>query len=352
MSQLKPVEAQDPKIDSLLGELGDLIRQARQKVLRAVDTIQVQTCWQIGRHIVEFEQQGAQRAGYGKQLLALLAKDLTAQFGKGFDASNLRYMRLFYHAFPIRDALRHELSWTHYRRLLRVESEKARLWYMDECASLNWSSRALDRQIDTLYYERLLLSQDKAGVIEEATTNIEALHCNPREFIRDPVILEFLGLPSAGKVNESGLEQALIDHLQSFLLELGKGFSFVARQQRISTDGSDLYIDLVFYNYLLKCFVIIDLKRGQLTAGDVGQMDMYVRMYDELKRSEGDKPTVGIILCAQSNESVARYSMLKGNEQLFASSYKTVLPSVEELRAELNREQALIEERMRNHSTE
>ncbi|MFJ2321715.1 YhcG family protein [Pseudomonas sp. NPDC087817] len=352
MSKLEPADTQDPKIDSLLGELGELIRQSRQKVLRVVDTIQVQTCWQTGRHIVEFEQEGARRAGYGKQLLPTLAKELTSQFGKGFDASNLRYMRLFYQAFPIRDALRLELSWTHYRRLLRVESAKARQWYMDECATLNWSSRVLDRQINTMYYERLLMSRDKAGVVEEATTNIAAMHCTPREFIRDPVILEFLGLPSPGKVNESGLEQALIDHLQSFLLELGKGFSFVARQQRISAGGSDLYIDLVFYNYLLKCFVIIDLKRGQLSAGDVGQMDMYVRIYDELKRSEGDRPTVGIILCAQDNEAVARYSILKGNEQLFASSYKKVLPSVEELRAELQKEQALLEERLLSESTE
>ena len=352
MSKLEPADMQDPKIDSLLGDLGELIRQARQKVLRVVDTIQVQTCWQIGRHIVEFEQEGTKRAGYGKQLLALLAHELKAQFGKGFDERNLRYMRSFYQLFPIWNAVRSELSWTHYRRLLRVESEKARQWYMDECATLNWSSRALDRQINTLYYERLLMSRDKAGVIEEATTNIAALNCNPREFIRDPVILEFLGLPSPGKVNETGLEQALIDHLQSFLLELGKGFSFVARQQRISTDGVDLYIDLVFYNYLLKCFVIIDLKRGKLSARDVGQMDMYVRMYDELKRSEGDKPTVGIILCAENSESVARYSILKGNEQLFASSYKTVLPSEEELRAELNREQALIEDRLLTESIE
>jgi predicted nuclease of restriction endonuclease-like (RecB) superfamily len=193
---------------------------------------------------------------------------------------------------------------------------------------------------------------DLGELIRQARHNIAALNCNPREFIRDPVILEFLGLPSPGKVNETGLEQALIDHLQSFLLELGKGFSFVARQQRISAGGSDLYIDLVFYNYLLKCFVIIDLKRGQLSARDVGQMDMYVRMYDELKRSEGDKPTVGIILCSQDNEAVARYSILKGSEQLFASSYKTVLPSVEELRAELQREQALIEERLLTESTE
>ncbi|MCU7250137.1 PDDEXK nuclease domain-containing protein [Pseudomonas koreensis] len=352
MSQLEPVDAQDPKINSLLDNLGELIREARHKALRAVDTIQVQTSWQIGRHIVEFEQQGAQRAGYGKQLLALLAKELTVKFGKGFDASNLRYMRLFYQAFPIRDALRHELSWTHYRRLLGVQNEKARQWYMNEAATQNWSSRALDRQILTLHYERLLQSRDKTPATEEATTNTQAMKNSPREFIRDPVILEFLGLPSPGRVKESKLEQALIDHLQSFMLELGKGFSFVARQQRISTDGADLYIDLVFYNYLLKCFVIIDLKRGRLSARDVGQMDMYVRMYDELKRSEGDKPTVGIILCSEGNDSVARYSMLKGNEQLFASSYKTVLPTEEELRAELNREQALIEDRLLNQSTE
>ncbi|MGF6128819.1 putative nuclease of restriction endonuclease-like (RecB) superfamily [Pseudomonas frederiksbergensis] len=299
MSHLKPDNTQDPQLASLLGNLGELIRQARQKVLRAVDTAQVQTCWQIGQHIVEFEQEGARRAAYGKQLLLTLAQSLTAEFGKGFDETNLRKMRLFYQAFPIRDALRHELSWTHYRRLLRVDSDKARTWYMDEAANQNWSSRALERQINTLYYERLLMSRDKAPVMEEAATNIHAMPDSPREFIRDPVILEFLGLPNAGLVLETELEQALIEQLQGFLLELGKGFAFVARQQRISTEGRDFYIDLVFYNYLLKCFVIFDLKRGELTHQDVGQMDMYVRMYDDLKRSDEDGPTVGIILCAQ-----------------------------------------------------
>jgi len=352
MSQLEPADTQDPKLDSLLGNLGDLIREARKKVLRTVDTIQVQTCWQIGRHIVEFEQQGARRAGYGKFLLATLAKGLTTDFGKGFDITNLRKMRQFYQLFPIRDALRLELSWTHYRRILQVESESARQWYMNESASQNWSSRALDRQINTLYYERLLLSRDKAEVFEEAASNIAAMKTNPREFIRDPVLLEFLGLPSPGKLQESELEQALIDQLQGFLLELGKGFAFVGRQQRISAGDDDFYIDLVFYNYLLKCFVIIDLKRGKLSARDVGQMDMYIRMYDDLKRSEGDGPTVGIILCAQQNESVAHYSMLKGNEQLFASSYKLVLPSEDELRAELNREQLRLEEHLCNQSSE
>ncbi|MBV6826766.1 YhcG family protein [Pseudomonas sp. PD9R] len=352
MSALKPNNTQDPQLDSLVGNLGELIRQARQKVLRSVDTIQVQTCWQIGRHIVEFEQEGARRAGYGKQLLSTLAKVLMAEFGKGFDASNLRYMRLFYQAFPIRDALRHELSWTHYRRLLRIDSDKARKWYMDEAANQNWSSRALERQINTLYYERLLMSRDKSAVMEEATTNIDAMSNSPRNFIRDPVMLEFLGLPNAGIVLETDLEQALIEQLQSFLLELGKGFAFIARQQRISTEGRDFYIDLVFYNYLLKCFVIFDIKRGELTHQDVGQMDMYVRMYDDLKRSEEDGPTVGIILCAQKNESVVRYSVLQGNEQLFASKYKLVLPSEDELRAELDRERALLEERLLNQIPE
>jgi predicted nuclease of restriction endonuclease-like (RecB) superfamily len=346
MSALKPGDTQDPQINSLLGNPGELIRQARRKVLRAVDTIQVQTCWQIGRHIVEFEQEGARRAGYGKQLLSTLATALTAEFGKGFDASNLRYMRLFYQAFPIRDALRHELSWTHYRRLLRVDNASARLWYMNESASQNWSSRALERQINTLYYERLLASRDRCAVKQEAAVNIQQMKGSPRDFIRDPVVAEFLGLPHAGRLQESEIEQALIEQLQGFLLERGKGFAFIARQQRISTDSKDFYIDLVFYNYLLKCFVIFDIKRGELTHQDVDQMDMYVRMYDDLKRGVEDGPTVGIILCAQKDESVVRYSVLEGNEQLFASKYQLVLPSEEELRAELDRERAVLEERL------
>ncbi|WP_095167389.1 YhcG family protein [Pseudomonas sp. Irchel 3H3] len=347
MSAIEP-QPQEPQLASLLGNLGDLIREARRKVLRAVDTTQVQTCWQIGRHIVEFEQQGARRAGYGKQLLATLASVLTAEFGKGFDSSNLRYMRLFYQAFPICDALRHELSWTHYRALLRVENDHARHWYMIESATQNWSTRALERQIGTLYYERLLASRDRSTVKQEAATHIQQLPATPRDFIRDPVVLEFLGLPNAGSVLETDLEQALINQLQGFLLELGKGFAFIARQQRISTDSKDFYIDLVFYNYLLKCFVIFDIKRGELSHQDVGQMDMYVRMYDDLKRGPEDSPTVGIILCAQKDESVVRYSMLQGHEQLFASKYKLVLPSEEELRAELDRERVMLEQRLIN----
>lgn len=343
MSKPKPTDF-DLQLQPLLGSLGELIRQARQRALRAVDAIQVQTCWEIGRHIVEFEQDGEARAEYGRKLLPSLASSLSAEFGKGFDATNLRHMRAFYLAFPIRDALRPELSWTHYRTLLRVDSDSARQWYMNEAVQQNWSTRALDRQIGTLYYERLLASQDRAAVEQEAASNLQALSRNPREFVRDPVLLEFLGLPNARALLESDLEQALIDQLQGFLLELGKGFAFVARQQRISTESKDFYVDLVFYNYLLKCFVIFDLKRGELTHQDIGQMDMYVRMYDDLKRGPDDNPTVGIILCAQKDASIVRYSVLNGSEQLFASKYKLVLPSEEELRAELDRERAMLAE--------
>lgn len=253
-------------------------------------------------------------------------------------------MRAFFLAFPIRDALRRELSWTHYRTLLRVDSDSARQWCMNKAATQHWSTRALERQIGTLYYERLLASQDRAAVEQEAASKLQALGKSPHEFVRDPVLLEFLGLPNAGTMLEGELEQALIDQLQSFLLELGKGFAFVGRQQRISTESKDFYIDLVFYNYLLKCFVIFDLKRGELTHQDIGQMDMYVRMFDDLRRGPEDGPTVGIILCAQKDASVVRYSVLQGSEQLFASKYKLVLPSEEELRAELDRERARLAE--------
>ncbi|KXB29620.1 hypothetical protein AT959_16925 [Dechloromonas denitrificans] len=331
-------------LPSLLDALRGLITQARQQVLRHVDQVQVQTCWQIGRHIVEFEQGGQARAAYGKRMISELGKTLAQEFGKGFDERNLRHMRAFFQSFPIWNAVRSELSWTHYRVLSRVENEEARQWYMREAAAQNWSSRALERQIGTLYYERLLLSQDKAAVEAEARANLALSDQSPRAFVRDPVMLEFLGLPNAGKLLESGLEQALMDKLQDFLLELGKGFAFVARQQRISTESKDFYIDLVFYNYLLKCFVLIDLKTGELTHQDVGQMDMYVRMYDDLRRGEGDNPTVGILLCGNKDQSVVRYSVLNESEQLFASKYRLVLPSEDELREELERDRQALEE--------
>ena len=329
----------------LLNTLRDLIAQARQQATRSVNTIQVQTYWQIGQHIVEFEQGGEARAQYGKRLLKNLATALTAEFGKGFDASNLRYMRLFYQAFPNCDALRHELSWTHYRFLLRVDNAAARQWYMQEAATQNWSTRVLERQISTLYYERLLSSSEKGQLLTENQQSIDTDSQTPRNFVRDPVMLEFLGLPDTGRLLEANLERALMDKLQQFLLELGKGFAFVARQQRISTETQDFYIDLVFYNYLLKCFVLIDLKTGHLSHQDIGQMDMYVRMYDDLRRGEDDNPTVGILLCGSKDNSVARYSVLHESEQLFASKYRLVLPSEEELRREIERERAEITQR-------
>jgi predicted nuclease of restriction endonuclease-like (RecB) superfamily len=324
--------------DGLLHTLCELIQDARQKVLRAVDAVQVQTCWEIGRHIVEFEQRGAARAEYGARLLPILAESLSREFGKGFDASNLRYMRLFYQAFPIRDALRHELSWTHYRTLLKIEQEAARSWYMTEAAAQGWTTRALERQINTLYYERLLATSDRLAVEQEAHDAITPLQ-NPRDFVRDPIMLEFLGLPG-GRLLEADLEQALLDNLQAFLLELGRGFAFVGRQYRLSTETKDFYIDLVFYNFVLKCFVLFDLKSGELTHQDIGQMDMYVRMMDDLKRGPDDNPTVGIILCALKDASVVRYSVLHENEQIFASRYRLVLPTEEELRIELDRERS------------
>lgn len=329
-------------MDRLVGELLALIQSSRQQVLRAVDVIHVRTCWEVGRHIVEFEQGGAARAKYGRNLLEQIAVQLTAEFGKGFDASNLYKMSLFYRLFPNLDALRLELSWTHYRLLLRVESSEGRAWYMNEAAEQNWSTRALERQIGTLYYERLLASKDRKAVMAEAKKKVTEANKSPREFVRDPVMLEFLGLPGTGRLLEDRLEDALLENLQSFLLELGKRFAFVARQQRISTETKDFYLDLVFYNYLLKCFVLFDLKTDELKHQDIGQMDMYVRMYDEQKRGPEDNPTVGIILCASKEETVVRYSVLNDRKHLFASKYRLVLPSEEELRAELERERRML----------
>lgn len=328
--------------DHLLGRLRGLIQESRQQLLRAVDVVQVRTCWEVGRHIVEFEQEGAARAEYGTGLLQRLAERLTAEFGRGYDASNLYKMRQFHSVFPNLDALRPELSWTHYRLLLRVDSAEAREWYVNETAAQNWSTRALERQIGTLYYERLLASRDKRAVKAEAVKKLAQETTSPRDFIRDPVVLEFLGLPGTGKLLESKLEDSLIGNLQAFLLELGKGFAFVARQQRISTETKDFYVDLVFYNYVLKCFVLFDIKTHELEHQGIGQMDMYVRMYDEQHRGKGDGPTVGIILCAHKDASVVRYSVLHGHEQLFASKYRLVLPTEDELRAELNREMEVL----------
>ncbi len=355
MSDHQPNPTHDAEPSSLLDALRVLIVQARQQVLRQVDVVQVQTYWQIGRHIVEFEQGGDARAAYGKRLLPKLGQALSQEFGKGFDATNLRHMRGFYLAFPKCDALRRELSWTHYRLLLRVDAPKARDWYMQEAATQNWSTRVLERHLGTLYYERLLSSSNRNALMAQTQASVQAdpaLGANPRDFVRDPVMLEFLGLPNMGRLLESDLERALMDKLQQFLLELGKGFAFVGRQQRISTETQDFYIDLVFYNYLLKCFVLIDLKTGHLTHQDIGQMDMYVRLYDDLRRGENDNPTVGILLCGSRDQSVVRYSVLHDSEQLFASKYRLVLPSEDELRQELERDRQALEARTETDNTE
>lgn len=330
-----------PANTELFNHIRGLLAQARRQVATTVNAAMVQTYWQIGRLIVEDEQQGQARAEYGKGVLKNLSASLTAEFGKGFDVRNLRNMRNFFLSFPKRNTLCTELSWSHYRTLLRVESEQARQWYMNEAVEQNWSVRALERQIGKLYYERLLTTQHKSQaiqpVLDEAEQHTQALALSPADYLRDPYIFDFLGLPT-DSLQENELEQALIDNLQQFLLELGKGFAFVERQQRISTDDGDYYIDLVFYNFHLKCFLLIDLKMHKLSHQDVGQMDMYVRMYEEQKRRDDDNPTIGLILCTDNNQTVAKYSVLNDSEQLFASKYMTTLPSEEQLRQQLDKQ--------------
>jgi predicted nuclease of restriction endonuclease-like (RecB) superfamily len=305
--------------DSLFLSVKEIINQSRERVFRVANSTLLLTYWQIGQLIVEDEQQGKERAEYGKFVLKNLSKKLTFEFGKGFDESNLRNMRSFFQAFPIRDAVRHELSWTHYRLLLRQENEHKKIYYLNESIENNWSSRDLKRQINSLAYERVL--QHKKSPAE----NIQSV-------LKDPYIFEFLGLKTDEKISEKDIETAIIDHIQKFLLEFGKGFAFVARQQHIATDTSDFYIDLVFYNYILKCFVIIDLKTGELSHQDIGQIDMYVRMYDDVKLNEGDNPTIGILLCSEKDETIVKYSILNDKDNLFASKYLLYLPKEEELK--------------------
>ena len=329
----------------LYEQITSVLEEARGKAYRAVNSAMVRAYWEIGRRIVE-EQGGEERAEYGKALVKELSKRLTADFGKGFTESNLWYMRQFYLVFPILHALRGELTWTHYRALVRVKDERARTWYMNEAADQGWSSRTLDRNISSQYYYRLLQSQtDKKPAVQAEMERITAPYQRDKlEFIKNPVVAEFLGLEPNSDFQESDLESAIITNLQKFMLEMGKGYAFVARQQHIRTELNDFYIDLVFYNYLLKCFVLIDLKTTQLTHQDIGQMDMYVRMYDELKRSEDDGPTLGIVLCTETDKDVAHFSVLNGSDQLFAAKYVTCLPTQEQLRQEIERQKAFYDE--------
>ena len=327
-------------ITTFHADIKSILEQARSKARSAVNAAMVEAYWLIGQRIVQEEQQGNIRATYGQRLLENLSRELSASFGKGFSYANLRNFRQFYLTYldqAICYTVCSKLSWSHNRLIMRVEDPKARAYYLEEGAAQQWSVRQLERNIKTHSFKRLLSSQDKYPA-ESKESQVNAL----REFIKDPYVLEFLQLPEAGRLKESRLEQAIIDELQIFLLELGKGFSFVARQMRISTETSHFFIDLVFYNYLLKCFVIIDLKTGKLSHQDIGQMDMYVRMFDDLKRGEDDNPTIGIILCDSKDETIVKYSVIKENQQLFASKYQRILPTEEELIAEIEREKRLI----------
>lgn len=329
------------KFSELYSSIRGILLTARNKAYNAINFVMVQSYWQIGKLITEEELGGKSRANYGKFIMKELSKKLTIDFGKGFDERELRKICQFYRCFPIRDTLRPELSWSHYRRLITVEDNGARLWYMSESANSMWSTRELDRQISTLYYDRLLASTDKKSVKEEAIQKLTEL--TPDDYIKDPVILEFLNLKNYPALRESTLEQALIDNLQSFLLELGRGFCFVARQKRMRYEDEDFYLDLVFYHSILKCHVLIDLKIGKLTHGDVGQMDSYIRMFDDLYKNPDDNPTIGLILCSQKNEAIAQYSVLNDAKQIFASKYKLTLPSPEILQQEIEKGRRKIE---------
>lgn len=336
---------------SLFNDIRQIIERARQKAYSAINFAMVEAYWHIGKRIVEEEQKGKTRAKYGQQLIKELSIRLSAEFGKGFSEANIKNFRQFYLTFKgdeIRYTACSELSWSHYRLIMRVENPSSREYYMREAVEQNWSVRALERQINSLYYERLLASRNKKPVIKEMKEKTATLAPTPQDFIKDPYVLEFLGMPDVTQFRESKLEQAIIDKLKEFILELGKGFAFVARQQRISTETSEFYIDLVFYNYLLKCFVLIDLKTGKLTHQDIGQMDMYVRLYEDTMKCKDDNPTIGIILCTEKDHTVVKYSVLNENRRLFASKYKLYLPTEEELAKEVEREKALLAKEMKN----
>lgn len=332
---------------SLLCDVKHIIETERNHAYTAINITLVRRNWHLGRRIQEEVLHGSQRADYGSKVINRLSQDLTAMYGPGFDFSSLYKYVHFYEYFPtILDSLSPKsvglLTWTHYRILLQVPDKEVREWYCKEAFEQTWSVRTLQRNISSQYYYRLLQSQHQELVKEEMIENTRPLQEERQlEFVKNPVVTEFLGLPSTFDYTESELEKCIISNMEKFLLELGKGFAFVARQQHIHTEKEDYYIDLVFYNYLLKCFVLIDLKTTKVTHQDVGQMDMYVRMYDELKRSDGDNPTLGIILCADTDEDIARYSILHDNEHLFASKYKLYLPSEEELRAEIEMQKTM-----------
>ena len=335
--------------NNYINEIKKILKNARQKAYTAVNSAMVEAYWKIGRRIVEEEQSGRERAEYGKEILQNLSKELTEEFGKGYSYRTLREIRQFYLMFSDFEKWRTvsaKLTWSHFQKVLRISDEKARIFYLTEAAENMWSVRTLDRNISTLYYNRIVASIDKKIVENEMKEKTKKLQAE--EFIKNPVVLEFLDLPTNMSYTESQLEKALTDDIQKFMMELGKGFAFVERQQHIRTENSDFYIDLVFYNYILKCFVIVELKTEKLTHQDIGQLDMYVRMYDDLKKQENDNPTIGLLLCTETDRTIIKYSVLNDNKNLFASKYVNYLPSEEELINEIERQKTLFESRNNN----
>ena len=335
--------------NNYINEIKKILKNARQKAYTAVNSAMVEAYWEIGRRIVEEEQRGKERAEYGKEIVKNLSKELTEEFGKGFSRRTLWEMRKLYVYFSDYEKVRTlfaQLTWSHFQKVLRVSNEKARIFYLTEAAENMWSVRTLDRNISTLYYNRLVASIDKKIVENEMKEKTKKLQA--KEFIKNPVVLEFLDLPTNMSYTENELEKALTDDIQKFMMELGKGFAFVERQQHIRTENSDFYIDLVFYNYILKCFVIVELKTEKLTHQDIGQLDMYIRMYDDLKKQENDNPTIGLLLCTETDRTIIKYSVLNDNKNLFASKYINYLPSEEELINEIERQKTLFESKKNN----
>lgn len=333
--------------DDIFKDAQEIIEQTRGNAYQAINVATIQRNWLLGKRIADEELKGKNRAEYGKEIVKKLAEFLTNKYGKGFDFSSLyKYVR-FYKEFPeildLSSPKFYLLSWTHYRSLLRVSDKTARDWYMHEAINETWNVKTLDRNIASQYYYRLLQSHNKHVVKDEMKQITENLQKDKLEFIKNPIVAEFLGLSPNTDLSETHLESAIITHLQNFIMELGKGYAFVARQQHIHTDMGDFYIDLVFYNYILKCFLLVDLKTERITHQDVGQMDMYVRMYDKLKRTEGDNPTIGLILCSETSEDMARYSVLNDNNHLFQAKYLTFLPSTEVLINEIKQQKIIFE---------
>lgn len=327
----------------LVDDVKLIVEHGLREAYRSVNSISIMTYWHVGKRIVEEEQHGSSRAEYGTYLIKGLATIFQPLYGTAYSLRNLQYMRQFYLSFKDLEIVNtrvHNLSWSHYRMLLRVPDENARYWYLREASQEMWSVRTLSRNIGSQYYYRLLQSPKKDKVIAEMQELTRPLQQGKDDIVKNPVVAEFLGLENID-YSESDLEQAIINHLQKFIMEMGRGFAYMGRQQLIRTDTQDYYIDLVFYNVVLKCYVLIDLKVGVITHQDVGQMDMYVRMYDELKRTEGDNPTIGIVLCSETSKDIARYSILKGNEQLFAAKYLPMLPTEEMLRREIEQQKEI-----------